>query len=126
MEYKVRLIGSDGKEYTITYEGLKEVLGIERLNGSIDFLYKKREQIEDVLLNNLLIPRMEKAIVNLVQDNPEIKTREINGKCPTNYLEGYAWYKAFEKLENEKQILATSHGSGHDRTWRVNEKEVES
>lgn len=51
VEYKVRLLGSDGKEYIITYQRLKQNLGICDLEQRVSQLEKpiRKQEILDLL-----------------------------------------------------------------------------
>lgn len=125
-EYKVKLVGKDGKEYHGNFDWLRDELGINNvrdyLAGRIGTLFERLIELEEYHVNHILQPEMEANILSLLKENPELKTREINQKSPNNRLEMHAWYFAFKNLEQNGRIIPTSHGQGHNRTWRVKEE----
>ena len=126
VEFKVVLRGSDGKDYVISYEMLRDRLGVDAvrdyLAGRIKTVFERLYAIEEHYVKHILQPQMEVNILALLKDTPELRTGEISQKSPNNRLDMCAWYHAFEKLEHEGKIVPTSHGQGHDRTWRVKEE----
>ena len=128
--YKIKLHGSDGKEYVTTYEDLKQELGICKALKEIEEKFRWAEnqrlvlfQKIDRLTNDIIdveTPRMKLKILSLLKDNPDMRTRQITEKTPwRNKILWGAFQKAFKELQDEGEIIATSHGQGHNRTWRV-------
>jgi len=126
VEYEVRIRGSNGKEYTISFDGLRERL-LRPLRDSVDerfeHVYTRLGEIEQFIMDFQLVPPMEERILNLIRGKPNIKTREINAVAPSERLHNWAWHKAFQKLKEEKppRIIGTTQGRGRNRTWKVDE-----
>lgn len=117
VEYNVRLQGSDGKEYIISYDSLKFKVGFYELSSSIRDMHYEIMKLRDIIVKRLLVPEMEDFIVTILKENPNLKTRELNSKMPYETLKQLAWYQAFDKLKDEGRIVGTSHGKGQNRTW---------
>lgn len=122
IEYNVRLQGSDGKDYIISYEGLKQKLGLCETDSSIRSIRREVNRFQEAFIENTLVPKMEDKIVTIIKENPEIQTRNLNRKMPSKSMEQIAWYQAFNKLKDERRIIGTSHGRGQNRTWHLNPK----
>lgn len=133
--YKVRLLGSDGKEYAITFDALKQDLGICKALEKIDHRFKWAENQRDVLFQQIHrltqdiidveTPRMKGLILSLLKDNPDIRTRQITEKTPwQNKILWGAFERAFKELQDSGEIIGTSHGQGHNRTWRMADHEL--
>lgn len=129
-EKKVRLQDTDGVEYVISYEGLKQAMGICKALKEIaeKFRWAENQRVVlfqriDRLTNDIIdveTPRMKLKILSLLTDNPDMRTRQITEKTPwQNKILWGAFERAFKELQDEGEIIATSHGQGHNRTWRV-------
>lgn len=128
LTYKIRLIGSDGKPYEITYEGLKQALGVcaldKREDHRFNVLWERMKLLEEEL-EEIYLPQMRERILEFVRKNPDVPTREFTFQiwrkvCNSRARRG-AYYKAFTELEESGAIVSTSHGSGQNRTWRLKE-----
>lgn len=130
--YKVRLKGSDGKEYVTTFEGLKQDLGICKALKEIEEKFRWADNQRQVLfqridrltndLIDLIIPSMKTKIYSLLAVHPDMRTRQITEKTPWgNKILWGAFQKAFKELQDKGSIIGTSHGAGHNRTWRIKE-----
>lgn len=128
--FKIRLEGSDGKVYVETYQSLKQRLGIcklqDLLSKKANWAQKERDvlfQQIDRLTNDIIdteLPRMKWKIMDLLKENPDIRTRQITEKTPwQNKILWRAFQRAFKELQDAGEIIGTSHGAGHNRTWRV-------
>lgn len=128
--YKVRLEGSDGKFYVMTYANLRQELGVYKLEEMFLSHARWSEHIKDTVfarinkltqdLIDIETPKMKARILNLLRDHPHTKTRDITCKNQwTNRILWGAFAQAFKELHEEGGILPTSHGQGHDRTWTV-------
>lgn len=133
--YKVRVEGSDGLIYVQTYEGLKQELGICKALEEIKLKFKWAQQQRDVLFQQIdrltkdmidvETPRMKVLILSLLKDNPDMRTRQITEKTPwRNKILWGAFNKAFKELQDSGEIIGTSHGAGHNRTWRIADHEL--
>ena len=122
--YKVRLLGSDGREYIISLEGLRSTL--ERVNPERNILIETLRgdvaELAKIIREETLIPKMRKEIVNFLKSNPNIATREFNSygyrwkgeRCS-------AWFEAKELLEAEGVIVSVKQGLGKNRLWKLKE-----
>lgn len=128
--YKIRLQGSDGKEYITTYDDLKQDLGICKALEEIRQNSKWAQHQRDVLFRQIdrltkdiidvETPRMKGLILGLLTDNPDMRTRQITEKTPwQNKILWGAFERAFKELQESGEIIGTSHGAGHNRTWRI-------
>lgn len=128
--YKIRLFGSDGKEYFTTFDNMKQELGICKALEEIAQKFRWAENQRNILFQrvdrltrdiiDLETPRMKLKILSLLIDNPDITTRQINKWTPwQNEILWGAFQRAFKELQDDGEIIATSHGQGHNRTWRV-------
>jgi len=122
--YKVKLERSDGKAFVITYDGLKDNLGInqldEREEHRFNVLWERLNEL-DKEVEKLYLPQMEKRIVDFVKANPNCKTRDFTihiWRKLHSRAERGAYDTAFKNLETSNVIVPTSQG-GRDRTWRV-------
>jgi len=118
MEYKVRLQGDDGKEYVISYRDLRAKLGVDE---SIDFWTQRILKIEDEIVNSLE-PKAQEQILKIIEENPNIRTGDLTDHFTVaNRLMHLAFWHAWDKLQKSGEIVATSHGAGHHRTWNIKE-----
>lgn len=128
--YRIRLLGSDGTEYAITYDNLKQDLGICKALKEIaeKFAWAESQRLVlfqqiDRLTKDIIdveTPRMKGLILSLLKDNPDIRTRQITEKTPwQNKILWGAFERAFKELQDSGEIIGTSHGQGRNRTWRV-------
>lgn len=129
-KYKVELEGSDGKKYVISYEGLwdalKNIMSYEEKTGWNDATRSLREdvnEVSDLLLSELLIPKAKEAILTFLKDNPNVQTRNFYHKDWERGKRSNAWYYAKEQLETGGEIVSESHGKGQNRTWKLREAE---
>jgi len=74
-------------------------------------------------VTELLLPEAREAVIQLVRENPDILTRNLNatGKWHKR-LYWSAWWTARKQLEDEKVLVPTSHGRGRDKTWNLDLK----
>lgn len=126
VEYQVILKGSDGKQYLISYEGLRQKLREfdtwEEKIGWNKVTRKLREDydnLRDTLLNEVFIPKAKKAITQFLEEHPDIKTRNFYHKAWDSGIKYLAWYYAKGALEAEGTIISKSQGRGKNRTWRL-------
>lgn len=128
--YKVRLYGSDGNDYVTTFEGLKQDLGICKALKEIEEKFRWADNQRQVLfqridrltkdLIDLTTPSMKTKIISLLAVHPDMRTRQITEKTPwQNKILWEAFNKAFKELQDSGEIIGTSHGAGHNRTWRI-------
>lgn len=127
VEYKVKLEGSDGGSYVITYEGLwnnlKTAMSYDEKKGWNDVTRALRQdynKLSDLILSELLVPKAKEAIINFLTEHPNIRTRNFYLKEWLGY-KSIAWYRAQEELEAEGKIVSESHGRGQNRTWKIKE-----
>lgn len=127
IEYQIRLQGSDGKNYLLTYEGLWERLqkcrSYDDVFGWNNVTRRLRDDINDLgdlFRSEILIPQAKQVILSFLQEHPNVQTRHFHDKKWVG-LRGIAWYYAKEQLEAEGQIVFESHGRGKNRTWNIKE-----
>lgn len=119
--YKVKLERSDGKAFVITYDGLKDDLGILQNERWCRALFDRVDRLEDGL-REIYTKEIKVEIIEYVKTHPDIQTRILNKALwpnLTSILQNSAYYEAFKQLEDSGAIIPTSHGSGKNRTWRV-------
>lgn len=94
-------------------------------NPVTERLRKDLERLEEELQTLIFIPKMKKKILFFLKENPdstEKAMKEILAMPELNiYLLWVSFYYAWKALMLERQIVGTSHGKGHSRTWRVSE-----
>ena len=78
-------------------------------------------KLRDSMLAEILIPKAKIAILEFLKENPNVGTRSFYHKAWLSGERRNAWYYAKQELEAEGKIIATSHGSGKDRTWNIKE-----
>lgn len=124
--YKVKLHGSDGKEYVTTYEGLwkdlkQHMTFDEKLgwNGVTKGLREDVTRLRDLLLSEILIPKAKTEVLKFLKENPDVQTRSFYHKAWSHGERINAWYYAKQELEAQGLIVPTSHGAGHNRTWNL-------
>jgi len=118
VEYKVCLQGDDSKEYVISYADLRRKLNID---DRIDFILKRLLALEDEFVDSLEL-KAEQEILNLIKKNPNIRTGELTDYFTVaNHFMHLAFWHAWDKLKESGRIIATSHGQGHHRTWKIKE-----
>jgi len=126
---------SDGQRFAMTFENLKQTLGICKLEKLLtdhirwagaqtcqrqrDILFQQIDRLTKDIID-VETPRMKLKILSLLKDNPDMRTRQITEKTPwKNKILWGAFERAFKELQDAGEIIATSHGQGHNRTWRV-------
>lgn len=128
VEYQIKLQGSDGKNYQITYEGLWNRL--QECRGHYDKLGWSRvtrslrddvNDLKELFLSEILIPQAKQAILTFLKEHPHVETRNFYDKKWCVQLRLVAWYDAKEQLEAEGKIISESHGRGKNRTWSIRE-----
>ena len=124
----MKLEGSDGKPYVISYLGLwqvlKEQMNFEEKLGWNKVTKSLREDVtklRDSMLAEILIPKAKIAILEFLKENPNVGTGSFHHQAWLSGERSNAWYYAKQELEAEGKIIATSHGSGKDRTWNIKE-----
>ena len=130
VEYKIKLEGSDGKPYVITYGGLwaafkREAMTYEERMGWTDATRKLREDVNrlsDLVLSEILVPKAREAVLAFLKENPNVETRSFYHKAWQHRERSYAWEKAKEELEAEGRIISKSHGRHQNRTWKLKEE----
>ena len=129
IEYKVKLEGSDGKSYVITYEGLwqslKNQMTYEEKTGWNEVTKTLREdsnKLRKILLTEILIPKAREEMIRFLKENPNIETRSFYSKAWQSDERLLAWYHAKEELEREGIIVSESQGRGKNRTWKIKEE----
>ena len=131
VEYKVKLEGSDGRSYVITYEGLWQALKNQMIyeektgwNEVTKTLREDLNKLRKVLLTEILIPKAREEMIRFLKENPNVETRNF---CSKAWLFGErltAWRHAREELELEGIIVSESHGKGKNCTWKIKEEDV--
>jgi len=129
--YNVRLQGSDGKEYITSFAGLladlKNELSFEEKRGWTNVTRKLREDVDrlnDIILEEVLVPKAKDAVIEFLKDNPDVQTRSFYDKQWLDILRSHAWYIAQQELEEEGKIVSVSHGRGRNRTWNLKETKL--
>lgn len=124
--YNVKLKGSDGNNYVISYEDLKADLdalkSFDEKNGWNNVTRHLREDVnklEESLLAEILIPKAKQAILEFLKDNPNVKTRAFYHKAWETGYRRNAWDYAKEELEADGIIVSESHGKSKNRTWKI-------
>jgi len=77
--------------------------------------------LRDVILSEILVPKAKDVILQFLKDNPNVETREFCHKDWRFGERNLAWYRAKEELEAEGKIVSESHGRGQNRTWKIKE-----
>lgn len=139
-EKKVRMQDTDGVEWVVNLEWLKQNMGICKLEKLLtdhirwagaqncqpqrDILFQQIDRLTKDIID-VETPRMKLKILSLLTDNPDMRTRQITEKTPwKNQILWGAFNKAFKDLQDEGAIIGTSHGAGHNRTWRIADHEL--
>jgi len=123
VEYKVQLQGEDGKEYLITYGGLREKLDVPNpWNPVTEMLRKDLDNLCELVVNKLLLGEAKNNIINFLREHPKVETRILNRQgYMLDGLEYRAWYKAKQQLEQDGVIVSAKQGRGRNRLWMLKE-----
>ena len=121
------VLGKEGdatNRFKETFEAAKRDLGINELDHYKDILFKRLNDLEDALVEEIFVPIAKDIIKKYLKEKTDAKTREITdsfyGKNYSNF-QFAAMHKAFNRLEKSGEIIATSHGRGKQRTWKLKE-----
>ena len=121
------LLGKEGdstNRFKETFDAAKRDLGINELDHYKDILFTRVNTLEDSLINEVFIPIAKGMIRNFLRENPDARTGQVTdnfyGKKHSQFLVN-ALDKAFSLLEQTGEIIATSHGKGKQRTWKLKE-----
>jgi len=132
-KFKVKLEGSDGNSYVITFEGLwrnlKENMTYDEKMGWNDVSRSLREDVNrlrDLLLSEILVPKAKMEMLKFLKENPNVQTKSFYSKAWSHGERINAWYLAQQELEAEGLIISKSQGRGHNRTWNLTKKEVKT
>lgn len=128
VEYKVKLEGSDGKSYVISFAGLwkqlKAVMTYDEKQGWNGVTRATRQdlnKLRDLVLLEVLIPKAKEEMLTFLKDNLDVQTRSFYHTAWEFGDRLIAWYKAKQELEAEGRIVSESHGRGQNRTWKLKE-----
>ena len=129
IKYKVKLQGSDGKDYVITYGGLwstikSDVMSFDEKLGWDDVTRSLRKDVnalEELIYSELLIPKARIAVKQFLKENPNVETKRFYHEDWKVGKRWSAWYYAKQELELEGIIVSESHGKGRNRTWKLKE-----
>ena len=114
--------GEGTNRFMETFEAAKRDLGIDALR---DHVYQRLNNLEDSIIDDFYVPMAKQMIREFLKQNTDAKTSEVTDIF---YINGHsqflcsASHKAFSELQKSAEIIATSHGSGHQRTWRLKEE----
>ena len=121
------VLGKEGdatNRFKETFEAAKRDLGINELERYKNVLFTRINTLEDSLIDDIFIPLAKDIIKNFLMENPDARTSQITdsfyGKGYSNLLT-IALNRAFNLLEQTGEIIATSHGRGKQRTWKLKE-----
>lgn len=89
--------------------------------GTFDILFQRLNHLENEVIA-IHTPSMERQILAIIKEQPDIQTRELMNHAPNKRFQRRAYYNAFDNLQSNGRIVAVSHGKGKNRTWRINEK----
>ena len=122
--YKVRLLGSDGQKYLMSFEELRSRLlrADPEWRNAVKILRQDVDELAKIIREEMLIPKMREEIVNFLKSNSDIQTRNFNDQG--YILKGekrLAWFRAKELLEAEGVIVSVKQGRGKNRLWKLKE-----
>jgi hypothetical protein len=126
MEDYYFLLGKEGNttRFKESFEDAKRDLGINELEHYNNILFKRINNLEDSVINDIFLEKAKEIIKKFLRDNPDVQTGQITnsfyGKGYSNFLK-IALDRAFNLLEATGEIVATSQGRGKQRTWRIKE-----
>lgn len=125
--FRIKAENVKKEPYTLSLDYVRLLLGVcdldKREQNRFKFLLERINELEEEL-EALLIPDMKKRILNLVRNNPDMKTREFTYKIWRTLdrrSHRGAYDRAFKELENSGAIIGTSQGPSLNRTWRLKE-----
>ncbi len=115
-----------GKHYKIYYftERGKERLDklFQALDVRCDAIQRRAYEIEKIQRLLVSIPHAKKFIIKFLDVFPESTTSGVFVMINWNTDEAnfrVPFYYAWDELVKEKEIIPTSHGRGHPRTWSL-------
>ena len=122
--YRVRLLGSDGQEYIMSFEELRSILLRDdpEWKNAVKILRQDVNELAEIIREEMRIPKMREEIVSFLKNNANIETCNFNKRG--NMWTGekrWAWFKAKELLEAEGVIVSVKQGRGKNRLWKLKE-----
>lgn len=100
---------------------IKQKLGICNLEAKLNLAEEMIEEVREMYLDDIIVPRMKKTIIHILKENPNMPTRKLNEWRDLQYgrLMKEAFIIAKDLLLGEGKITYEGHGRGKDRTWSV-------
>lgn len=110
--------GSSKREWILlSREEFMQRLGLCDMIAKDNVLETRINDLEELIMEDILIPRQKKVIIEFLRRHPNTPTRRMRKWQYGKWDE--AWNKAMEQLEKEGIIESVSHGRGRNRTWHV-------